>query len=304
MKKRYLALLTCLFISIACNKMISAKENKEVEVSIPSFDVKVNGVKFENQNNQYPLLFYKQIVYFPMTYDYSRFLGIKANWYDKQKVLFVGVADNKSEKLSLMKREDLNRFKYNASIVDYDIAINTVEQRAFWDNNEQEYPVLNFRNITYIPLTWNVAVEELGWQYEWDSMSGLSINSNSPFRPIINDTVLGNKMPNATASVLRYHYGSNYYIGYPVSTLDGRYQFEIRKRGEEKNTYNLMKYLSDGDYYFNQTLDSSKNKNINLKPIIDEEVFVIKCYRINDTKTNLKLYIDLSTGEVVKKEEF
>lgn len=43
---------------------------------------------------------------------------------------------------------------------DYQIAVNTVVKSEFLDNSAEPYPLLNFRGVTYFPLTWRFAVEE------------------------------------------------------------------------------------------------------------------------------------------------
>ena len=42
-------------------------------------------------------------------------------------------------------------------------------------NNQEEYPVLLFKDITYFPMTWRFAVTEFGWTTGWDDNTGFSI---------------------------------------------------------------------------------------------------------------------------------
>ncbi|MFC3845680.1 hypothetical protein ACYEXS_29955 [Paenibacillus sp. MAH-36] len=51
-----------------------------VRVTLPNFEVKLNGHKVENQFREYPLLVYRDITYFPMTWYDTRLLGLEANW--------------------------------------------------------------------------------------------------------------------------------------------------------------------------------------------------------------------------------
>ena len=39
--------------------------------------------------------------------------------------------------------------------------------RVYIDNEKEEYPLINFRNITYFPMTWRFAYEELNFDIEW-----------------------------------------------------------------------------------------------------------------------------------------
>ena len=48
-----------------------------VSVTIPTFQVRLNDVIIDNAYSQYPLIVYKDITYFPMTYYDSRFMGLE-----------------------------------------------------------------------------------------------------------------------------------------------------------------------------------------------------------------------------------
>lgn len=45
------------------------------------------------------------------------------------------------------------------------------------DNSKEEYPLLVFRDVTYFPLTWRFAVNELDWNYNFDQKNGLVIQN-------------------------------------------------------------------------------------------------------------------------------
>lgn len=51
-----------------------------VRVKLPDFAVNLNGHTMENQYREYPLLVYRDITYFPMTWYDTRLLGLEANW--------------------------------------------------------------------------------------------------------------------------------------------------------------------------------------------------------------------------------
>ena len=62
-----------------------------VNVALPQFPVTLNGTTIDNSYREYPLLVYKDITYFPMTYYDCRFLGVETEW-TKEK----GLKINKS----------------------------------------------------------------------------------------------------------------------------------------------------------------------------------------------------------------
>ncbi len=163
-------------------------DTSQVNVIMPSFKVTLNGEEIDNEYNKYPLLVYKDITYFPMTYDGARFLGLKANWYDKPKyyqayngVLFIGVCpeNEKQSTLKIIKNDSKNAKYYTATIADYGLALNTTTASQFIKNTAEEYPILNFRGISYFPLTWKNAVDRFAWHYTWSLEDGLKINSSN-----------------------------------------------------------------------------------------------------------------------------
>ena len=161
-------LITCIFSQTAptANAASSA-----VTVKLPSFIVTLNGTAIENKTNQYPLITYKDITYFPMTYYDCRFLGLESVWNSSTglNVVKTGVSWDYHK----YKAKSSNRSIYTAAKASFPIKVN----EEFIDNSKEAYPLLLFRNVTYFPLTWRFAVEEFGWDYSFDSKNGLMINS-------------------------------------------------------------------------------------------------------------------------------
>jgi hypothetical protein len=167
-----LAFLFCLILMMPAVQ-ISASE-ASVKVTLPTFKVNLNGHVVENQYREYPLLVYRGITYFPMTWNDTRMLGLETTWsqtaglHIKQSQVTSAYASYKSG--------SRNASSYSAKISASAI---TVNGKAI-NNSKEQYPLLNFRNITYFPLTWRFAYEEFGWDYKWNAVSGLSITSRNP----------------------------------------------------------------------------------------------------------------------------
>lgn len=297
-----------LIIIISTMLLSETVYGEDVSVSIPEFKVTINGHEMDNVYNQYPFIVYKDITYYPMAYDYARFLGLKSNWYktERQKgVLFIGVAENPTSEFKKYATTTPNKKYYTATIADYNLAVNTISTNQFLKNNEEPYPILNFRNVTYFPLTWRFAVEEFGWTYSWNIKDGLKINSSNPFRPVINDKILGYTLP--VVNRKEYFYGTDYYVGYSTSTLENNYDIVIRKRGEEEKIYNIKDQLKPANYYFNDgtTLTGSIPDSILKKYLgIEENVFSVICKVDNDPNDNILLKINIETGQVISQEPF
>ncbi len=133
-----------------------------LEATIPQFDVYIGSDKLEFQNADYPLLLYKDITYFPMTYDYIHWLDLTSSWdgsfyigYHNSNSLYnpVGPASWQS-----------NPKVCEGELARYDIFVNGKQI----DNSKEEYPLFNFRGITYFPMTWRFATDEFNLKLYWD----------------------------------------------------------------------------------------------------------------------------------------
>ncbi len=143
-------------------------------VNIPAFKVTINGEVIDNTYSQYPLIVYKDITYFPMTYFDTRFLGLTTEWHQLSG-LKIQQAGSSLSNYHLYKSNTENLSSYTAAFPTFNINVNGKSI----NNALEEYPLLIFRSITYFPLTWRFAVDEFGWEYEFTSQLGLEITSNS-----------------------------------------------------------------------------------------------------------------------------
>lgn len=141
------------------------------KATIVDFKVTLNGILINNINSDYPLLMYKGITYFPLTWDYSRFLGIETNWIQAS-----GLVITKTDRTCGYKPSEnvINKTseKYSVAIPVYPITVNGEKI----DNKKEKWPFINFRGITYFPLTWHYAVNSFGWEYAWSQEKGLVIS--------------------------------------------------------------------------------------------------------------------------------
>ena len=144
-----------------------------VQVTLPSFTVTLNGQSTSNDYSKYPLLVYKNITYFPMTYYDCRLLGVKTDWA-KDTGLVIGKNEDYFYEYLREVNNNKNARKQTAKIADGKITVNG----KVIDNRKEEYPLLVFRNVTYFPLTWRFAVDELGWQYRFNQKEGLVIDND------------------------------------------------------------------------------------------------------------------------------
>lgn len=145
---------------------------EQVTVTIPTFDVTLNGRTVDGTYSKYPLIVYKDITYFPMTYYDSRLLGVQADWRQEDG-LTVTKQDGYFYEYMREINEQKNRRRLTAKVAEGQITVNG----KVIDNSKEDYPLLVCRDVTYFPLTWRFAAEEFGWDYEYTQEKGLVITN-------------------------------------------------------------------------------------------------------------------------------
>lgn len=169
MRKIVSLLLACLLLAGLSPAALAAN----VTASVSTETITLNGVEIDNQWLKYPLLVYRDITYFPMTYHLCSFLGVSTSW-DGTALSIDRTGGGAKYYAETSKTRQKGRV--SAEKVEYPVVING---NAF-DSKNAQWPLLNYSNITYFPLTWALAAEELGWDYKWDAANGLQIDSGNP----------------------------------------------------------------------------------------------------------------------------
>jgi len=143
-------------------------------VTLPDFGVTLNGHSVENEYRKYPLLVYRDITYFPMTWYDTRLLGLEAKWTQEQ-----GLSLEQGPVTSSYVPYTSEHRNGNTHTAEVPTSFVTVKGKRI-DNTKEPYPLLSFRDVTYFPLTWRFAHEEFGWDYQWSDVEGLRIASSNP----------------------------------------------------------------------------------------------------------------------------
>ena len=166
-----------LFIGFAFAILINSEKTfaneKQVLVTLPTFDITINGHVIDNETRKYPFLVYKGITYFPMTYYDSRVLGLETSWSRENGLEIKKENVTSSYKADVLSKK--NSKSYQASIRQGTLKLN----EKIINNEKEDYPFLTLNQITYFPLTWRIAHDELGWSYEWNNQKGLAITSDN-----------------------------------------------------------------------------------------------------------------------------
>lgn len=171
--KRILSFLLAMMMAVPLLAPDVSAASNSVKVTIPTFKVTVNDAAVNSTQLQYPLIVYNNITYFPLTLSWCNELGL-AFGYTSADGLYVakgGVVEGADTAHS--RGYQTAGSKHTATIADYPIHING--QRI--DNSKEQYPLLNFRNITYFPLTWRFVADEFGWDQAWGNKSGYTLST-------------------------------------------------------------------------------------------------------------------------------
>ncbi len=278
--KKYL-MIVVLAIFLAAGAAAPAQAAQNVTVTLPTFSVTLNGYQMVPEYDQYPLIVYKDITYFPMTYHYAGFLGLEINWADY--TLSVNKTDATSKRLRWYEQTEKNKLSQTASLASFNVVVNG----EVIDNSKEKYPLLLFRDVTYFPLTWRFAVDEFGWDYTFDMEQGLQIASKLLF--VEED---------------QYVIGGNLTVGFPHSTWNEQYKFTVYQDSEKVKTFSVKEDLvGSGDYYFHEQADENGFMQNPHTARIEGNILFLPCVRqdSNADKKNVLLEIDLDQGKVVNK---
>lgn len=202
MKKRMLSAFLALVCCAAMVLGTVATAEAAMRASVVTGRVTLNGQVIENQTARYPLLLYSNITYFPMTYHLSRFMGVSADWNDESKALDITAGGARTAYAAEAGKAPSG--SVSVTLPDYTIRVNGAQI----NNEDETYPIFNYRGITYFPLTWAYAVDTFGWSYRWDAVNGLRIDTDPAPSPAPTEPATGDAALDAALSILNAGYAS------------------------------------------------------------------------------------------------
>ncbi|AFH63699.2 hypothetical protein ACVNS2_23825 [Paenibacillus caseinilyticus] len=158
---------------MAAAPAVHAAAAPAVTVTLPSFPVKINGLTIDPSKAQYPPIVYKDITYFPLTWDYTQTLGLPYTWSETEGLRITGNGNRYRVRPAADTGGSNRKTAYTAAPVTYPV---TVNDKAI-DTAAEEYPLLNFRNITYFPMTWRFMHDEFHMKLSWQAKDGFAVIS-------------------------------------------------------------------------------------------------------------------------------
>lgn len=294
-------------------------EAKEVTAKLPDYSITINGQAIDNQYEQHPFLMYRNITYFPLTEENKQFVGLKSavherTWRDPaHTVVYIGRDERSSDQWVSEHREEPNPRSLTVTLLNnrmvgdhyFYVALNTFTGE-FQFGDEMAYPLITYGNTLYLPLTWQIVVEDLGWQYAYTKKEGLIIDSTDPLRPIFNDEVIVRQSPSlAMIEAMRYIYLPDGYIGYRPSTV-GVPDMTIvyKKAGQPIKRVDVRQQLAalmKEEYNLNMQRREGKLEEGEVQPYVEDNIIHILCATMHET---FMLQINLDTGEVLSVEPY
>lgn len=253
--KKFLGLIiiiSTLFCSLSFNA--SAKDNA-VTVVIPDYQIIIDGSAVYYADSLYPFLNYKGITYLPMTYEYSRAMNLTTGWLEG--TAFMVAYQPSDEPLPIY--ETVTNKKYDTAVVPtgYNIYVNAKKI----DNNTAEYPLLNFRGVTYFPLTWEYAVEEFGWKISFESnILKIDTENNTAYRwslvekredDVVLELYYGKEMSLEDGSIKHDWITEYYSLDYNTGKTVQLYDYTLKESDALRNK-EVDVTVNDGYVYYNE----------------------------------------------------
>ena len=178
------------------NKFMAYKEGKgavitvreEITVDIAAFRMNINHEIFNSDNRflpregsleglssdmslcEYPAVMYENITYLPLTYYNCALLGLKLEAEDNKVLIKQANSDFPAEYLKDQSGDKKERITVTACPFDLNIFGK--------DYSDEKYPALFYKNIVYLPLTWNVVNGIMHWDYSFGE-NGIELYTDS-----------------------------------------------------------------------------------------------------------------------------
>ncbi len=168
--RKYLIFVLVIALGFGILQLVQAEDNETYSMKMPKFDIEIDGNVVDNQYNRNPILVYNGITYIPISHEYYGLLSIECKWSDEK-----GLMINTGEAYGKLIQDrsvnnNLDEY-YNAVKPSFDVYFNG----RLIDNDSQEFPILVYNSITYIPLTQDFLNSGLNIDLTWNEENGLTI---------------------------------------------------------------------------------------------------------------------------------
>ncbi|MCL2045346.1 MAG: DUF5050 domain-containing protein [Oscillospiraceae bacterium] len=276
--KKLIAMLVFTMLLTILVPGITLASSQSVQVTLPTFKVTLNGIQVDSSQRVFPLLVYKDITYFPMTYYDCQHLGLQTNWnsltgFDINNTGISGIYRD-------YRGSSTNNRSYAATLVNSPVHVNGTPI----DNADEAYPMLLFRGIIYFPLTWKFAVDEFSWTYSFNSIDGLVINSTNPAVSRLNISIPSPQEGDSPVSIQFFVKDGLYYIRGDNNEIN---QGQIEYPDERSVVFRLPStYWSHMNVYF---YTRNNQVHLNYLPRIGGELNIEGTVRFNNDGSSVEI---------------
>ncbi len=161
---------------------LTAHASENVTADISPFSHNIVFTDFYNYAVEYPVLLYRNVSYIPLTSSMCNELYLSVA-FTPEDGLYVArgggrgnIGTERNRVLGSINYTNPANGKVEALIPDYPVFINGRE----YDSKDAEYPMLNFRGITYLPLTYDIITKEFDFDFSFDNeKKHLTLHGNS-----------------------------------------------------------------------------------------------------------------------------
>jgi len=235
--------------------------DKIIKISQPNFDVTINGIIINYKNAVHPIICYNNIVYFPLDWIYSSWLGLDISMGENDEIII----DNTGKTNSFVswRRELANDTVDNLEITEINgvITNKVIINGKVIDNTNETYPLLKYSGgEVYIPLTWKWVANEFGWSYAWDAQTGLTIHTKKDINT--SDILLQTQI---LSEINEFTYKKSAYVNAVVKSLETNESYQINLK---KETLGIQERLNRANSQL--ITDSYTNCYFESQPIADE----------------------------------
>ena len=175
----------CIF---GADTLASKIKNESIKSDVAAFRMNINHEIFNSDNRflpregsleglsndmslcEYPAVMYENITYLPLTYYNCALLGLKLEAEDNKVLIKQANSDFPAEYLKDQSGDKKERITVTACPFDLNIFGK--------DYSDEKYPALFYKNIVYLPLTWNVVNGIMHWDYSFGE-NGIELYTDS-----------------------------------------------------------------------------------------------------------------------------
>lgn len=220
------------------------KETGFVTAALPAFPVTLNGTTLDPRRDLPCVLAYRDLVYLPLTAAYGDFLGFAVR--DDGTTIWIERKTPTSETLRLGRSETENVGRISAAVSNRRVFVDGVE---FGDADPQ-HPFLRVGEVTYAPLSWQIAFDAFGWGFRFDAEDGLQITGGTVTVSDRTAVDTGNAELDAVLTILNDAYERGGEYRGTLTTPEGEENFSARVRELRSVSHRQFDFTAEPFLFF------------------------------------------------------